>query len=228
MSSKPRRITLTPVDPQPHFSSRTAGGMWKSNPAFTGAFSSSDSPFSLAEERRLLQQERSKRRHRAAKSTEQRSWSHHSVAKPLSSSDGSTASPSSMKKEGSVQSGRTSLSAEVITPSLTSSLMKHEEEPLQESPTSTADKPVVMGPLTSTPLLTPQEPLQVSQRRVTSSDKKALDEVADIYARLINGKETHGIGQNLSCTVGDFTHLGFFFLREMWFIDFKLLIDSVL
>ena len=188
MSSKPRRITLTPVDSQPHFSSRTVGGMWKSNPAFTGAFSSSDSPFSLAEERRLLQQERSKRRHRAPKSTEQRSWSHHSVAKPLSSSDGSTASPSSLKKEGSIQSNRTSLSAEVITQSLTSSPMKREEEPLQESPTT--DKPIVMVPLTSTPLLTPQEPLQVSQRRVTSSNKKALDEVADIYARLINGKDT--------------------------------------
>ena len=66
--------------------------------------------------------------------------------------------------------------------------MKRKEEPLQESPTT--DKPIVMVPLTSTPLLTPQEPLQVSQRRVTSSNKKALDEVADIYARLINGKDT--------------------------------------
>lgn len=188
MSSKPRRITLTPVNSQPHFSSRTAGGTWKSNPAFTGAFSSSESSFSLAEERRLLQQERSKRRHRAAKSTEQQSWSHHSVAKPLNSSDGSMASPSSMKKERSVQSERASLSTEVITPFLTSSPMKHEEEPLQESPTT--DKSVVMAPLTSTPLLTPQDPLQVSQRRVTTSDKKALDAVADIYAKLISGKDT--------------------------------------
>ena len=188
MSSKPRRITLTPVNSQPHFSSRTAGGTWKSNPAFTGTFSSSESSFSLAEERRLLQQERSKRRHRAAKSTEQQSWSHHSVAKPLNSSDGSMASPSSMKKERSVQSERASFSTEVITPFLTSSPMKHEEEPLQESPTT--DKSVVMAPLTSTPLLTPQDPLQVSQRRVTTSDKKALDAVADIYAKLISGKDT--------------------------------------
>ena len=65
--------------------------------------------------------------------------------------------------------------------------MKHEEEPLQESPTT--DRSVVTVPLTSTPLLTPQDPLQVSQKRVTTADKKALDAVADIYARLINGKD---------------------------------------
>ena len=68
-SAKPgRRITLTPLGSQQlpslhQFSSTTtSGNCWKTNPAFTNHFTSSESPASLSEERKLLQQERSRRR----------------------------------------------------------------------------------------------------------------------------------------------------------------------
>ena len=62
-----RRITLTPLPSQPassnHFSSTNSpDNCWKTNPAFTNYFTSSEKPTSLSEEKRLLQLERSKRR----------------------------------------------------------------------------------------------------------------------------------------------------------------------
>ena len=64
-----RRITLTPLPSQPpplsHFSAspNSSGNCWKSNPAFTNHFTASESsPSSLSEERRLLKEERSRRR----------------------------------------------------------------------------------------------------------------------------------------------------------------------
>jgi len=178
------------VDSQPsspHFSSGTTRSTWKSNPAFTSTFSSSESPLSLSEERRLLQQERSKRRHRALSSStaakEQPSWSHHSVSKPVYS-DGNVISPNSLKREKSVHACSSDLSAN-CTP------LEHEDGSLQESPTATMFAATV--PLTSTPLLTSQQQLQVSQRRVTAMDRKTLDAVADIYAKLISGKSEYEV-----------------------------------
>ena len=75
-SAKPgRRITLTPLTstPQPathQFSSpHSSDNCWKSNPAFTNHFTSSERPVSLAEERKLLQQERSRMKQRQGNRT---------------------------------------------------------------------------------------------------------------------------------------------------------------
>lgn len=84
--SKPsRRITLTPVGTQPsvpQFSS--AGNVWKSNPAFTQNFSSSESPLPLSEERKLLQQERKRQKHEGTKSAHKAREHHKSIQHPMS------------------------------------------------------------------------------------------------------------------------------------------------
>ena len=54
-SCKPRRITLTAIQPSPHTEA------WLSHPAFTAGATTTESPSTLSEERRLLRQERSRR-----------------------------------------------------------------------------------------------------------------------------------------------------------------------
>ena len=84
-----RRITLTPLPSQSpslsHFPSpNSSGSSWKSNPAFTNHFTSSESaPPSLSEERRLLKEERSKRRHKHGNTTAPPSQRDAGVRKPF-------------------------------------------------------------------------------------------------------------------------------------------------
>ena len=87
-----RRITLTPLPSQSpslsHFPSpNSSGSSWKSNPAFTNHFTSSESaPPSLSEERRLLKEERSKRRHKHGNRTAPPSQRDAGVRKPSTTS----------------------------------------------------------------------------------------------------------------------------------------------
>ena len=90
--------------------------------------------------------------------------------------------------------------------------LEQEGESLQESPTSAmfpVTTPLTSTPLTSTPVLTSQLQLQVSQRRVTMTDRKALDGIADIYARLISGQsEYRVIAFGNFLPHGDIQHIG--------------------
>lgn len=92
MGKPSRRITLTPLpsQPPPHFSSPStpnssgANNSWKSNPAFTNHSTASEAtPLSLSEERRLLKEERSRRRQK-----------HGSRTAPISQRDSGAPKPS--------------------------------------------------------------------------------------------------------------------------------------
>ena len=95
LAAKPgRRITLTPLPSQPpslsNFSAPNSslGSCWKSNPAFTNHFTSSEAaaPSSLSEERRLLKEERSRRRQKYGSKTTSSSQRDFGIRKPLPTS----------------------------------------------------------------------------------------------------------------------------------------------
>jgi hypothetical protein len=100
MGKPSRRITLTPLPSQPpsHFSSPStpnssgANNSWKSNPAFTNHSTASEAtPLSLSEERRLLKEERSRRRQKHGSRTAPSSQRDSGTHKPSPSSTCSAA-----------------------------------------------------------------------------------------------------------------------------------------
>ena len=198
LSSQPiRRITLTPLGPQ---------SIGKSNPAFTSHFSSSECPLALNEERKLLQQERSKQSHGGAAPRSHKG--HHDPIQQLGSRSPlmrrkrpqgdfqespshnmqSTQSRNSYTKEESLESKISSHSIFALSHShrrqkKDAHSSSFPSQGRSDAPSTHQQSPTM--PLTSTPFLAKHQQVRVSLAKVTN--KESLESLAEVYAKLIKG-----------------------------------------
>ena len=220
MAKPGRRITLTPLPSQPpplsHFSSspNSSGNCWKSNPVFTNHSMASESPpASLSEERRLLKEERSRRRQKHGSRTAPPSQRDSGIRKPspsatcnttardktsMSAQRGQQFKGQSLNRYHGDSSAVTGIDLKISTHSIFE--LNHGRNSTKRNDTSnsvsdqrsistlSAATSATTGwlPLTSTPLPSRGCSQVLSHASVTHQD--ALDLLSGHYATLIAGK----------------------------------------